>query len=132
MQSVGFAANVWCTLLIPVNSKGRYTEFDPRFHSMNGFAKLLYKHIDIVATPVLNATEATSIEAKLFQIRNALSRSRIRIEVIVDMQTVHIVSLQNIRYDVANVIPVFRNTWIKDFKPIVVKNPFRMLNCNVV
>ena len=91
MQSIGAAA-VGRGFLVAVNTKRRHSKLHPRLYRHNGVVELLHKTVHVVAAPVANIADAVGMITEKICVGNILASHRIGIEIIIDMQSVHIVA----------------------------------------
>ena len=69
---------------------------------MDGLVNLFYKQVYIMAPPVAAIGKAIAKEPKLRIVRNLYTWGRIWIEIVVDVESVYIVSFHNVAHYVAD------------------------------
>ena len=71
---------------------------------MNGFAELLYKPAHVITAPITNVSHTARLLAEELLIRNLASSLRIWIEIIIDMESINIISAYNVHSHLANIV----------------------------
>ena len=105
MQSIGLTAPR-IVLLITVDSKRTDTKLHPRLHTMDSLVQLFDKQIHLMTSPVALVTIPLRIGTELSLVRNLNTRHRIRIEIVVNMQAVNIISRQDIFNNATNIVTI--------------------------
>ena len=103
LQSVGLAAML-PALFVAIDSEWRYAELYPRLDLAHCTMKLIYQVVDILASPCSPICAAALLEP--FVIGELSTFYRIRIEIVIDMQTINIVACKYIPYDAAYMVTV--------------------------
>ena len=98
---------------------------------MHRVAEHLDEAIDVVAPPIGDIGHAVAISAKGLLIGDGLSRHRIGVEIIIDMQSVDIVTAHDVGGHVADVFTVFGEARIKDVEAVVFEEALRMAHVGV-
>ena len=111
-----------------------------RFIDTDCFVKLSDKHIYIVPSPLIPVSKPTTIGNKAYIVRKFFSRVRVRIEIIVHMDGIHIVACNNVAHYLADVFSVFRKSRVeikltgvlhKKFRMFVVRMYWRQTACSL-
>ena len=92
------------TAHITVNSERRYTELHPWLKLAHGAMKLVYKVINVLPAPL--ALACISILGELGFVIELLALYRIRIEVVINVKTVDIVTCNDIGHHLAYMVTV--------------------------
>ena len=130
LQTIGITAQR-ITLLITVNAERTDTKLHPRLYGTDCLMKLFNQHIDITTTPIGLIRKTTAITGKARVIRKVHSLHGIRIEIIVHVDSIHIITGHDIGHDFTNIVPTFRKCRI-EIQLIAIRNkPFRMLMINM-
>ena len=79
---------------------------------MYGFTQLFDENINVITAPVSYICEPSAILLELFLIGNGKSCDGIRIEIIVYMQPIYVVTAHNIVHNLAYIITIFGQTGI--------------------
>ena len=90
--------------LVAVDAEWRNTKLDPRLNGMNGFAELLYKPAHIITAPITDVSHAARLLAEELLIRNLTSGLWIWIEIIINMESINIISAYNVHCHLANIV----------------------------
>ena len=114
-----------------INAEGRHAEFHPRLHGVDAVAEHLDKSIDIVAPPIVDVGNAVAMRGIGLGIGNSQAGYGIRIEVIVDMQSVHIVAAHDVGGDGTDIFAVFRHAGVEEHEVVVFEEAFRVLHVGV-
>ena len=130
LQAVGITADS-SILLVTVDTKRRDTHLYPRLHGMYRLIELLDKQVYVIPAPVATILDAITMKTILRIIRNNLSCCRIRIEIVIHMNTIHIVTGHDILGHLTDIVTVLRNTRIQYLQSVVVKTSLRMLNSHM-
>ena len=117
---------------IAVDAKRRDAHLDPRLDVMHGLVHLLDKRADVVASPVVYIGKAVVVGVELPAVGNAHARHGVGVEVVVDVQSVDIVSGHDVLDDHADIVAVLRNAGIQDFQAVVVETTLRVPHRNMV
>ena len=125
LQTIGLTTQR-ITLLITVNTKRRNTELNPRLQFAHCLMNFLYQHIDITATPIRFIRKSTAITGKAGIIREVYSLFRIRVEIIIHMNSINIVAGNNIRNHHTDVATAFRQCRVEIDLVTVSNKPFGM------
>ena len=98
-----------------------------RFDTIDGIANLLNSQVDIITTPITNIIKATRILCKSLSIREILARNRIRIEIIVHVDSLDIIASNEVSHYLAQEITSFLQTWFKIPLGAIFNEPLGML-----
>ena len=131
LQALGAAAG-GIAAAVAEDTEGRHAELDPGFALMDGLAQLLYEMVHIFAAPVGQASRPAAIASVLSSIVDYLATDRIRIEIIVDMETVDIIAADDIVDHPADIVAVLRLPRIEDILSVVSEDAARFSCCNMV
>ena len=71
---------------------------------MNGFAELLYKPAHVITAPITDVSHAARLLAEELLIRNLTSGLWIWIEIIINMESINIISAYNVHSHLANIV----------------------------
>ena len=130
LQTIGIAAN-WRIALVTIDAKGRDTDFHPRLGLMDRLIELFNKEVHVIATPVALVLDTVGVILKEFIVRNTLPLNRIGIEVIIHMDTIHIVAAHDITGYLADIVAIFRNTGVQDKELVVGKAVHRLTHSDM-
>ena len=130
LQSVCIAAQRIC-FLITVNTERTDTELHPRLYAPNGFMKFLYQNVYIATTPVCLVVETASVTGKARIIRKIDSLDRIRIKIVVHVDSIYIVAGYNIGNNLADMLTAFGKRRIEINLIAISDKPFRMFMINM-
>ena len=125
LQSSGIAAHRRISSLIAINTKGRDAKLHPRLYFMDGCRHLLNEQIHVVAPPIAFAESLSVILVEPIIVKR-LSGNGIRIEVVIDMQSVNVVSRDDILHHITYIISVFLQSRIQDKLAIIGNHSFGM------
>ena len=106
LQTIGVASQ-WIALLITINTERTDTKLHPRLDATNRFVKLLYQHIHITTTPICLIGETSTITGETCIIRKIQSINRIRIEIIIHVNSIYIITRHNIGHNFTDMLPAF-------------------------
>ena len=126
LKSEGLGAN-WRVFPVAIDTERRNAELHPRLDTMDGFTQLLDEAAHIVSSPVADVTESARIGSIHLLIRNLLACYRIRIEVVVDMKTVDIITAHDISSHLTGIIGSLLESRIEKHEIIIVETEVRML-----
>ena len=118
LQTIGITTDLR-TALITIDTKGRDTHFHPWLRLVYRLIELLDKEIHIIAAPVVDIPDTITILPVLLGIRDILSLHGIGIEIVVHMDTVDIITGDDILGHLADIIAVLGQSGIQD-KHIVI------------
>ena len=99
---------------------------------MDGLIKLLNKQIHIITAPVFLIFDTIRVFPKQFIVRDALSLDGIGIEIIIHVDTIHIISAHNVLCHLADIITILRYTRIQDKQFVVGKTVHRLSDSNMI
>ena len=125
LESIG-CTTVRIVLLIAVDTERRNPEFHPRLALANCFMDFLDQDIDIVTSPISLIGITTAIFCKGQIIRKIYARSRIRIEIVVHVERIHIVTGNDIADNLADILAVFRQSRIEIQLTAILQEQLRM------
>ena len=131
LQTVSVAAD-GRILQVAVDAERRHTELHPRLHSHDSVVKLLHKTVHVVAAPVADVADTIRVITEKICVWNFLASHRIRIEIVVDMQSVNIVAAQDVAHHRTDILTVLSHSGIEDYLVVVGKAPLRMLACHMI
>ena len=90
-----------------VNAEGRNTEFDPRFDAVHGVVEHLDEGVHVVATPIYAVVESIAVGGEGGIVGNGQTGHWIGIKIVVDVQTIDIVTAHNVGRHITDVALVF-------------------------
>ena len=93
---------------------------------MDGITEPVDEAADIVASPVTDILETTLISTEIALIRYLLTCNGIRIEVIVNVYSIHIITAHNVVYNLAVVVSGLFQSWIENELASIGKCPVGM------
>ena len=79
-----------------------------------------------MATPVTNISIAFLVGSKLSSIGNLHAWHRIRIEIVVNVQSVNIVTFHDVHHDGTDVVAILLHGWIQQCQSVIVEAALRM------
>ena len=94
---------------------------------MDGFTQLLDKAAHIISSPVADIAETARIGCIHLLIRNLLASYRIRIEVVVDMEAINIITAHDISSHLSGIIGSLLESRIEKHEIIIVETEVWML-----
>ena len=101
-------AAIGVTLHITINSKRRNSKLHPRLALAHRLMDFLYQHIHVVTSPIGFITVSATILCKTDIVGEILSRIRIRIKIIIHVNGIHIITGNNIAYNLTNIFTILR------------------------
>ena len=131
LQALGAAAG-GIAAAVTEDAEGRHAELDPRLALMNGLSQLLNETVHIIAPPVGQASRPSTIAAVFSSIVYYLAGCGIGIEIVVDMQSVDIITADNVFDHPADIVAVLRLSRIEDVLSVVREYTARFSHCDVV
>ena len=131
LQTVGARA-VGVALLVAIDAEGRHAKLHPRLGLMNSLSQLLDKLVHIVPAPVAKAQRTVLTGFVPSIIGNRHPWGGIRIEVVVNMQSVNIIALHDVFHHLANVVAVLLQGGVQQRQSVVLEAPFGVLLRHVV
>ena len=126
LQAVG-GASVRIVLLVAVDAERRYTELHPWLAFAYGFMYLLDEDVHVVASPVALVGISSSVAGKGRIVREVHSRGRIWVEVVVHVEGIHVITGHDVADNLADVLAVFRQTWVEVQLSAIFQEELRML-----
>ena len=105
LQTIG-TATIGIVLYVAVDTKRRNTELHPRLGFTNGIEHLFYEKVYIVTAPVTNVGNAIVVGTEIGLVRDRHTIHWIGIEIVVDMQSVDIITLQYVAHHITDVMTV--------------------------
>ena len=139
LQSSSFATFRRCSL-VTIYSERRNTELYPRLALTNCLMKFFDKYIYIVSSPLISVGKSTTICSEAYVIRKIFSRIRIRIEIIIHMNGIYVISVYDVAHNLAYILSVVWKSWIeiklssilhKQFRMFVVRMQRRQSGCSL-
>ena len=112
---------------VAIDTERRNAELHPRLDTMDGFTQLLDEPAHIISSPIADITESARIGCIHLLIRNLLASYRIRIEVIVDMKPIDIITVHNISSHLTSIICSLLKCRIEKHEIIIVETEVRLL-----
>ena len=106
LQTIGVTSQR-ITLLITINTERTDTKLHPWLDATNRFVKFLYQHIHITTTPICLIGKTSTITGKTCIIRKIQSINRIRIEIIIHVNSIYIITRHNIGHNFTDMLPAF-------------------------
>ena len=125
LQAIGITT-VGIVLLVTVDAERRNAELHPRLVLVDGVAELTDEEVHVIAAPVAFVGESPGITTEQLVVGNGLTGSRIRIEVIVDMQPIHIITTHDVAHHMTDEVTALGNGGIQDILIIILEHPLRM------
>ena len=98
---------------IAINTERRNTKFYPRFYMMYSLPQLLYKSAYVISSPISNIPIAMRVLLIQGLVWNLFACYWIRIEIIIYMETIYIISADDVGCHFADVISRFLQTRIE-------------------
>ena len=89
-------ASFWVVRFITIDAERTHSKFHPWLDPMDRCVELLYQQVNLIASPITTIAEALGISLLLYVIRNIHSCHRIRIEIVIDMKSVDIVTFHDV------------------------------------
>ena len=108
LQSARIASPLRVALQVTIDTERRHAELHPRLDGMDAIVQLTDEKVHILPSPVI-AVHSVPVTCIRLVVRDAQTAFGIRIKVIVDMNAIHVITQQDVRHDVANVVPVLRH-----------------------
>ena len=130
LQTFGFGTHR-VVPLVAVYAERTYTELAPGLHALDGFVELLDELVHIVASPVV-ARHAVAVLLIRGIVGDGQAVGRIRIEIIVDVQAVHVVTLHNVHGHTADVVAVLRLAGVEEHQAVVMEEALGMLEIGML
>ena len=126
LQAVGLRT-VRIGTLVAINTERRNTKLHPRLDGMNGFTQLLNETAYIVTAPITDIAESSRMLSVERLIRNLLACYRIRIEIIINMESIDIISSYNISCNTASILSSLSQSRIEKHQVVILEAKFRLL-----
>ena len=126
LQAVRVAAVFRVTFQVAIDAKRRHAKLHPRFDGMDALVHLADKLVHVLPPPVV-AIHSPSVARIGLVIRDAQSAFGIRIEVIIDVDAVHIITQQDVCHHVADIVPVLGDARVHNQLPAVLEIAVGML-----
>ena len=131
LKSVGLATTR-VVLLIAPDTKWRDTKLYLWFDTIDGIAHLLNGQVYVVATPITYVVKTTWVFGKCLSIWELLTRNRIRIEIVIHVNGLYIVSSNEVCHHFAEKIACLLQMRGKIPLRTILQEPFRMFVVNVI
>ena len=125
LQAIGITT-IRIVLPIAVDAERRNAELHPRLVLVDGVAELTDEEVHVIAAPVAFVGESPGVATEQLVVGNGLTGSRIRIEVIVDMQPIHIITAHDVAHHMTDEVTALGNGRIQDILVVVFEHPLRM------
>ena len=93
---------------------------------MDGFAQLLDEAAHVVASPVTDVSESPALLTEELLVWNLLAGCGIRIEIVVDMETIDVVAAHDVGCHTAGIVGCLLESRIEEHQVIVVEAEIRM------
>ena len=132
LQSVRLTSHLGRTLLVAIDAEGRHTELHPRLHLLDALAHLLDEHVHVVAAPVAFVLESVVVLGELLVVGNLLTGSGIRIEIVVDMDSIHVIAAHDVLHHLTDIVAVGGDAWVQDTQAVVREYSFGMGDCDMI
>ena len=132
LQTICTTAMLWVVLLITIDTERRHTKLHPRLTTTDRLAQLLDKEVYIITSPIVDIGESTSVTLEISLVWNSLSCSRIRIEIVINMQAINIISTHYIVNDCTDIIAILWQRRVEDIKTIVREDTIRVGYRNMI
>ena len=98
---------------------------------MDRLIELFDKEVHVIATPVTLVLDSVGVILEEFIVRNTLPLHWIGIEVIVHMDTIHIIAAHDITGYLADIVTILRNTRVQDKELVVGKAVHRLTHSDM-
>ena len=136
LQTVGIATRSVCgAFLVAVDAEGTDTEAYPRLGEQDGTFQFPDQGIHVLPAPIVPLRLAVSFSQAVFPeaviIRERHTRCGIGIEIIVHMDSVHVVTADDITHYPADKLTAFRQSRVEKDLFIIGDKPFGMLMIDV-
>ena len=136
LQALRLAArSVGRTPFVPIDTEGADAEAHPRFRQEDSPAQFAHELVHIVAPPVgsLRSLEAfcQAILAETLVVGEVHARHGIRIEVVVHVNSIHIVARNDVPYHAADELAARRYARVEEYLFVVADEPFGMFMVDV-
>ena len=130
LQAIRIAAQR-VAFLIAIDAERTYSELHPRLQPANRLVYLLNEDIHIAAAPVRHIAETAAIACKARIIRKVLPFNGVRIEVIIHVNGIHIITRNNIGDHLTDMVAAFGQCRVKIQLIAVRHKPLRMRVINM-
>ena len=124
LRTVGVTTNLRTTL-VTIDAKGRDTHLHPGLHAMDSLIELLHKQVHVIATPIVDILDTIRVLTELLGIGNGDTLHRIRIEIVVHVDTVHVIARHDVLGHLTDIIAILRNTRIQNQQVVILKTRLR-------
>ena len=112
LQAVSLGTIQRVALLVAINTEWRHTKLHPWLSFVDRLAKLLYEEVDIISAPVATISDTIIIFSIFSIVGNNHSRSWVWIEIVVDVQTVNIITAHDVVNHLVDIVSILRHTRI--------------------
>ena len=126
LRTIGLTAT-WVTLLIAINTERRHTKLHPRLCLMYRLIHVMDEKVHVLSTPVV-AVHVSAIHGIRTVIRNLQTCHGIGIEIIVDVQSIDIITTHDVVRNLTDILAVLRNTWVEEPQTIILEETIGMLH----
>ena len=99
---------------------------------MYRLSQLFYKHTHILSAPILTSKKSLTITLEVVGIGNLYTCYRIRIEVIINMQSVDIIACQDISYHLADIVTILSQCRIQQCQSIILEAALRITTYHMI
>ena len=121
LQTEGLAT-IRIVAFVTVDAKRRHAELHPGLQAVDVLAQLFNEHVDIVATPIVYVFDAIAVGTELLLVRNFHSCCGIRIEIVVDMESVNIVTTNDVFHHLVYIFAISRKTRIHNVLSVILEH----------
>ena len=125
LQAIGATA-LGVALLVAIDAEGRDAYLHPRLDGVDSLVELFHEEVYVVATPVTYIGIPLVVGSKIGSIRDVNTCHRVRIEIVVDVQSVNIITLQDVHDDSTDVVAVLLQGWVQQRQSVIGEATLRM------
>ena len=104
----------------------RRAELHPRLGLGDGLVELAYEEVDVIASPVAQVGDSVGHGAELFFVGYGLACHGVGIEIVVDVESVDVISPDDVGGHAADILTVLRQSGVEDILSVIFKDPFGM------
>ena len=106
-------ASVRVAFLIAIDTEWRYPKLHPRLAGTYSLMNFLDQYVHVVASPIGLVGITSTVLGKADVIRKVFTRIWVWIEIVVHVDSIYIVSANNILYNLTDILAVFRQSRIE-------------------
>ena len=93
---------------------------------------MFYKQVDVIPAPIAYIGKSQWVSPEISFVRDIDARRGIWVEIIVNMQAIHIVTLQDIRHYLTDIVTILLQRRIKQRQTVIFKTTLRMLTYHMI